>query len=117
MFVDDTEMNRKLGHLLLKNYFSEIDFAEDGQDALKKVAAKQYGIIFMDCMMPLMNGIDATKKIRELEHFKEVPIIGVTAVASTLGNKCLEAGMNDVLEKPVTLNDFKGVLSKFGFFK
>jgi CheY-like chemotaxis protein/HPt (histidine-containing phosphotransfer) domain-containing protein len=87
---------------LLKKLSCEVDIAIDGRDALQKARAKDYDIVFMDCYMPLMDGFQATERIRRDDKSKDVPIIALTAsVAETDRERCLEVGMNDTISKPV----------------
>jgi two-component system sensor histidine kinase/response regulator len=87
---------------LLRKLSCVVDVALDGRDALQKVRANEYDIVFMDCYMPLMDGFQATRRIRRSEASRNIPIIALTAsVAEDDKARCLEAGMNDALPKPV----------------
>lgn len=87
---------------LLKKLSCEVDIAIDGRDALQKARANVYDIVFMDCYMPLMDGFQATERIRRSEERRDLPIIALTAsVAEGDRARCLESGMNDTLSKPV----------------
>jgi CheY-like chemotaxis protein len=81
----------------------QIDVAANGKEALEMFGIKQYDLILMDIMMPVMDGIVATKKIREIESTtgKHVPIIAITANA-LVGDRdnCLAAGVDDYIAKP-----------------
>ncbi|MCG8699854.1 MAG: response regulator [Bacteroidales bacterium] len=103
LLVEDNSINQKIVILSLKNKVKSIDVASNGKEALEKFGTKKYDLILMDIQMPVMNGIIATKKIRELESSSHLhtPIIAITANALS-GDKeaCLAAGMNDYISKP-----------------
>ena len=103
LLVEDNAINQKIIILSLKNSVKNIDIAHHGKEALDKFGTSKYDLILMDIQMPVMNGIIATKKIRELESAtnSHTPIIAITANALS-GDKetCLAAGMNDYISKP-----------------
>jgi len=103
LLVEDNAINQKIIILSLKNVVRNIDIANNGKDALDKFGITKYDLILMDIQMPVINGIMATKKIRELEATSntQTPIIAITANALS-GDKetCLAAGMNDYISKP-----------------
>jgi CheY-like chemotaxis protein len=103
LLVEDNSINQKIVLLSLKGKVKNIDLANNGKEALDKFGTTRYDIILMDIQMPVMNGIVATKKIRELEASSNLhtPIIAITANALS-GDKevCLAAGMNDYISKP-----------------
>jgi CheY-like chemotaxis protein len=103
LLVEDNAINQKIVILSLKNKVKNIDVAGNGKEALDKFGTTKYDLILMDIQMPIMNGIIATKKIRELESSTnlQTPIIAITANALS-GDKeaCLAAGMNDYISKP-----------------
>lgn len=103
LLVEDNSINQKIVLLSLKGKVKNIDLANNGKEALDKFGTTQYDLILMDIQMPVMNGIIATKKIRELEVSTNLhtPIIAITANALS-GDKeaCLAAGMNDYISKP-----------------
>jgi CheY-like chemotaxis protein/signal transduction histidine kinase len=103
LLVEDNSINQKIVLLSLKGKVKNIDLANNGKEALDKFGTTRYDLILMDIQMPIMNGIVATKKIRELEASTNLhtPIIAITANALS-GDKeaCLAAGMNDYISKP-----------------
>jgi CheY-like chemotaxis protein/signal transduction histidine kinase len=117
LLVEDNAINQKIIILSLKNHVRNIDIANNGKDALDKFGTTKYNLILMDIQMPVINGIAATKKIRELEASSntQTPIIAITANALS-GDKetCLAAGMNDYISKPfqvdVLVNKMKMLL-------
>lgn len=116
LIVDDNEMNRKVAVGLLKPFQMQIDVAENGKRALAMIEEKRYDLIFMDHMMPVMDGIEATKQIREKkeEYYQKVPVVALTANAMTEAQKLFqEAGMNDFLAKPIDLRQFCMIIRKW----
>jgi len=106
LLVDDNPMNRKLAQAMVKQILPEIDIteAENGQEAVSAFERYQPDIILMDIQMPLLNGYEASRKIRTLPGGDNTRIIALTASAIK-GEKerCLEAGMNDYMTKPVVM--------------
>lgn len=93
--------------LLKKNNFDSIVVVENGLQALEAVKKQKYDLILMDMQMPVMNGFEATQKIRELEDYRETPIIALTAFAMKGDReKCLEAGATDYIPKPIDSQEF-----------
>lgn len=104
LLVDDNELNREVACALLEPFQLQIDEVENGLQALQIVKEKKYDLIFMDHYMPIMDGIEATKRIRQLEgeYYKNLPILALTADAiAGEKEKFIEAGMNDVISKPI----------------
>lgn len=103
LLVEDNLINQKIVLLSLKPIVGNIDVANNGKEALDLFVNKKYDIILMDIQMPIMDGLTATRKIRELEASTNthVPIIAITANALA-GDKeiCLAAGMNEYISKP-----------------
>ena len=80
---------------------------ENGQEALETVKQQMYDLILMDMQMPVMNGFEATRKIRELIEYKDTPIIALTAFAMKGDReKCLDAGATDYIPKPIDSQEF-----------
>lgn len=93
--------------LLKKNNFDSIVVVENGQEALDQVKEQRYDLILMDMQMPVMNGFEATQRIRQLEEYKNTPIIALTAFAMKGDReKCLEAGATDYIPKPIDSQEF-----------
>jgi CheY-like chemotaxis protein len=103
LLVEDNLINQKITLLTLKPLVNSIDTASNGKEAIEKLNLTSYDIILMDIVMPVMNGIIAAEKIRELEAGSDthVPIIAITANAM-IGDreKCLSAGIDEYLSKP-----------------
>jgi len=108
LLVEDNLINQKIVILSLNKLVKNIDVANNGKESLDKFGNSKYDLILMDIQMPVMDGITATKKIRELEEStsSRIPIIAITANALS-GDKemCLAAGMNDYIAKPFQIED------------
>jgi len=114
LLVDDYHVNRIFAEKLLRKFgFKQIDTAEDGVDALMKCNENTYDIIFMDCQMPRLDGYITTHEIRSQESsgLKHMPIVAMTANAM-IGDreKCLNAGMDDYLSKPLRAEHLRKIL-------
>lgn len=114
LIVDDNEINRKVALGLLAPINMKIDTAENGKMAIEMLIKNKYHMVFMDHMMPVMDGVEATKYIRKMEdtYYKEVPIVALTANAMKEAEKIFEdAGINDLLSKPIDVRElYKFVL-------
>jgi len=109
LLAEDNIFNRKLAQNLFKSLGFEIDQAENGKEAVKMAAEKSYDIIFMDLLMPEMDGLQAVEEIRKLGI--EVPVVAVTAVENSDTRSAAEAlGIKDYLLKPATSEQIKGIL-------
>jgi len=114
LIVEDNKTNQMLLSMILDEYSITYDLADDGAEGVLKSKNNSYDLIFMDENMPIMNGIEATKIIRENETDVEVPIVAVTANA-LVGDreKFMKVGMNDYISKPYTEVDIIRVLKKY----
>ncbi|MCX6167925.1 MAG: response regulator [Ignavibacteriales bacterium] len=93
--------------LLKKNSFENIVVVENGEDAVRMAREEKFDLILMDMQMPVMNGFEATEKIRELLEYRDVPIIALTAFAMKGDReKCLEVGATDYIPKPIDSKEF-----------
>jgi CheY-like chemotaxis protein len=113
LLVEDDPMVREIIALMLVNRGCLVETAESGRVALEKSAQGNFDFILMDLQMPEMNGLEATRKIRqrERETGKRTPIVGLTAHARReTREECLKSGMDDVLTKPVRMRDLYSAL-------
>ena len=102
LLVDDNEFNQYVARELLESVGFVVDLAENGQIALAKMSAKTYDVVLMDMQMPVMDGVTATRAIRQLPALSRLPIIAMTANAMQEDkDACLAAGMWDVVTKPI----------------
>jgi PAS domain S-box-containing protein len=101
LVVDDEPINREVAQMQLEDVDLLTDTAEDGEEAVAMALKTDYAAILMDMQMPKLNGVDATRQIRQLPGYQDIPIIAMTANAFAEDKaQCLAAGMNDFLIKP-----------------
>ena len=120
LIVEDDAISRMLVQKIAKENGWEVTVAENGLEAIDAVQAKEFDIIIMDVQMPLMDGYTATRIIRHLEIIKNrrIPIIAMTAYALKGDKeKCLDAGMDDYLSKPVNVNDFYAMVKRWSSYR
>jgi PAS domain S-box-containing protein len=111
LLVEDNKFNQDVALELLRDAGFIVDLAEDGKVAVKKVQMNPYDIVLMDMQMPVMDGITATKEIRKLTQFGQLPIVAMTANAMGDDRQhCIDAGMNDHIAKPVEPDNLWEVL-------
>lgn len=116
MIVEDNKVNMLLLKTILKNLYSDATISEitNGKDAVDQFEIINPDIIFMDIQMPIMNGYEASKEIRNLKSGKNIPIIAITAgTEKEEKDKCIEAGMNDYISKPIIKGIIGETLSKW----
>lgn len=117
LVVDDHPVNLLfMNKVLQKIGFNNVDMASSGMEALKMAQENDYHLIFMDCQMPEMDGLEVSERIRLMEGEKigTVPIIAVTADAMKgAKERCIDAGMNDYISKPVDIEKLKDILRKW----
>lgn len=102
LLVEDNELNQQVATELLRFAGVSVDVAENGQKALDKINAGTYDLVLMDMQMPVMDGISATRVIRQQAQHAALPIIAMTAnVINDDKQRCFEAGMNDYVAKPI----------------
>lgn len=111
LLAEDNEMNRKVVQLMLEKKGFSCDEAENGREAINKILENGYDIVLMDCQMPILDGFLATKEIREIEKAKSHTIIIAMTASAMEGDreKCLLAGMDDYVSKPI---DYTSLIEK-----
>jgi len=113
LIVEDNPVNREVLMAQLSRLGYQAAAAENGAEAVKALANAEYDLVLMDCHMPVMDGFEATQRIREV-HRSDIPIVAVTADAMPADrDRCLQAGMNDYLAKPVELQRLSAMLAKW----
>jgi len=115
LLVEDDPVSQKVAYKMLSQLGCDIDVASDGTDAVAMNRESIYDIIFMDGHMPAMDGLEATKEIRIQEgDLRRTPIVALTANAMRGDReRCLKAGMDDYIPKPVSKDDFRRMLDKY----
>jgi CheY-like chemotaxis protein/HPt (histidine-containing phosphotransfer) domain-containing protein len=115
LLVEDNDINRLYAGSILKMWGCPFDTAENGEVAIEKLKNSHFDLILMDIQMPVMDGFEATKVIRQWSNEKgKVPIVALTANATQRDiDKCITLGMNDCLTKPFTQEDLLKVLHKY----
>lgn len=118
LVVEDTSFNQELMGLMLTDIGFFADFAENGRQAIDMVSKQNNDLIFMDCQMPIMDGFEATKKIRSLALKQQPYITAMTANALSEDKvACIAAGMDAHLSKPILKKDLHRFLVKISEFK
>jgi PAS domain S-box-containing protein len=116
LLVDDAEINREVGRGLLESLGYKVEMASSGSEAVEAVRHSRYAAIVMDCLMPDMDGYEATRRIRALEGpGRHTPIVALTAAAMAGDReRCLAAGMDDYVSKPLDLDLLHAALGRCG---
>jgi PAS domain S-box-containing protein len=114
LLVEDNVQNQEIATELLNKVGIEVVVANNGKEALEKIDERDFDGVLMDCQMPVMDGYEATRVIREKKGFQTIPIIAMTA-NNTQSDKeqCFNAGMNDFVAKPIDVKNFYNVLMKW----
>jgi CheY-like chemotaxis protein/HPt (histidine-containing phosphotransfer) domain-containing protein len=114
LLVEDNDLNQEVAIALLTDAGFVVDLAENGQAALDRVSTANYDIVLMDMQMPVMDGETATREIRKDARFKDLPVVAMTANAREGDReRCLAAGMNDHVAKPIEPEDLWQALLKW----
>ena len=115
LLAEDNITNQRVALGMLKKIGVTADAAENGEAALEALASCSYDLVLMDCRMPVMDGYEATRRIRRMEgDVRNIPVIALTAYAMPGDReKCLEAGMNDYLAKPIIRDALLAVLERW----
>jgi two-component system sensor histidine kinase/response regulator len=115
LVADDNAVNQMVARMMLERLGCRVDIAADGQEAVEMVELVQYGVIFMDCEMPVLDGFGATAEIRRRQSTgRRVPIVAMTARAlQGEHTRCLQGGMDDYLSKPVRVECLEAVLNRW----
>jgi len=112
LLVDDSIINLKLMKEVSSRLGATPYLASDGQEAIDVFSSTSIDLIFIDQNMPVVNGIEAIKKIRSLPNGKKVKIYGLTGDTDTnIHNKMIDAGANAILHKPIQINELRKILT------
>ncbi len=116
LIVDDNLTNQAVARGILEKQGLDSDIAANGQEAIKMLSASTYDLIFMDCQMPIMDGFDATRHIRNPQSSTKnstTPIIAMTANTTKADrDQCFAVGMNDYISKPINTQQLQQLLNK-----
>ncbi|MBH1981373.1 MAG: response regulator [Burkholderiales bacterium] len=114
LLVEDNEVNQEVAQHILNDAGIRVDIASNGAIALAKIEENAYDGVLMDCQMPVMDGYQATRKLRQDPRYSDLPVIAMTANAM-VGDKekCLDAGMNDFIAKPIDVAQLFGTLARW----
>ncbi|MBW3557397.1 MAG: response regulator, partial [Actinobacteria bacterium] len=113
LLVEDNLVNQKVAGVMLQRLGYRVEVATNGLEAVDMAGASRYEAILMDVQMPKMDGLDATRQIRRTE-MSRTPIIAMTAGAMNEDeDRCREAGMDDYVTKPVSLDTLASVLERW----
>ncbi|MEA3274682.1 MAG: response regulator [Pseudomonadota bacterium] len=117
LLVEDNPVNQRVASKMLERLGLAVDHAADGSEALEKLESKHFDLVLMDCQMPVMDGYEATWRIRQREEnspHTHVPVLAMTAHAmSGDREKCIASGMDDYLSKPIKMSTLEEVLQRW----
>ncbi|MCC5816169.1 MAG: response regulator [Leptospira sp.] len=117
LIVEDNSVNQKVARTILRKIGHDAKLAENGEEALNILEEENFDLIFMDLQMPIMDGLTATRRIRDIEkeqNKKNTVIIAMTAhVSETDRINCLDAGMNDYITKPIDRSIMESMILKW----
>lgn len=112
LVVEDNLLNQKVARIFLEDMGYAVEIAANGQQALS-MFNQEYAAILMDIGLPDIDGCEVCVEIRKLDMGKQIPIIALTASGEYFKAKCLAAGMNSYLTKPIMLEDLKNLLGSY----
>ena len=115
LLAEDNAINQRIASIMLKKLGCEVHPVPNGLEALRAVTSGSFDLVLMDCMMPEMDGFEATREIRKAERpDRHIPIVALTANAMQGDReRCLASGMDDYLSKPIKHEEIQGVLAKW----
>jgi CheY-like chemotaxis protein len=115
LVVENDEVNAQVAKAMLERLGCLVDLAAHGARAIELFADEAYDIIFMGWQLPVMDGLEATARIRGMPRGRAIPIVGTSARMGRL--ECLAAGMNDLMPKPFRIESLKLELSKWTLWR
>ncbi|MDQ3800498.1 MAG: response regulator [Acidobacteriota bacterium] len=113
LIAEDYADIRSMMKLLVGGYGYEVIEAADGYEAVEQVKQHHPDLVLMDLSMPVMSGLTATEIIRSMDGMDKLPIIAVTAFGKSYYSKAIQAGCNDVLNKPLDFGSLEPLLSQY----
>jgi PAS domain S-box-containing protein len=119
LLVEDNMVNQRVVQAMLEKIGHSVDVANNGAEAIESLKLEAYDLVFMDIQMPEMDGIKATRNIRDINSGvldNDIPIIAMTAHAMKGDEEnCLDAGMDDYISKPITMQSLNAILEKWAY--
>lgn len=114
LLVEDNQVNQMVASGMLRKLGHRVTIAENGEQALNHLSNHHCDLALMDCQMPVMDGFEATRRLRDMKGLEQLPVIAVTANAMEGDREqCLEAGMNDYLTKPYSIDAIRAMLERW----
>ena len=114
LLVEDNPVNQTVIEAMLRSLGYQVSLVSDGAQAVHSTSQRNYAAVLMDCRLPVMDGYEATRQIRQLQTYSKTPIIALTANALQGDREaCLQAGMNDYLAKPFKRADLERILLRW----
>ena len=113
LIVEDYADTRTMMRYLLQHFGYEVVEASDGQEAVDKAKQNEPDLILMDISMPVMDGLTATQIIRKFDGFAKTPIIAVTAYGKSYYRQAIEAGCDDLINKPLDFDNLQPILEQY----
>lgn len=113
LIAEDYADTRSFMKFLLEGYGYQVMEATDGQEAVRKVKDQKPDLVLMDVAMPVMDGLTATRLIREFDGMAKLPIIAVTAYGQSFYRQAIEAGCDDLINKPLDFDSLEPVLHQY----
>lgn len=113
LIVEDYSDIRTMMKFLVQGYGYQVIEAADGQEAVERVKQFPPDLILMDLSLPVMDGITATQIIRKFDGFAKVPIIAVTAYGNSFYRRAIEAGCDDLINKPLDFDNLEPILQQY----
>ena len=113
--MDDIDVNLYVAQEMLSPYELQVDTATSGFEAIEKIKNNSYNLVFMDHMMPKMDGIETTREIRKLgPEYEKIPIVALTANAiSGVKEMFLSNGFNGFISKPISMKELDAILNEW----
>ena len=114
LIAEDNAINQKVIERMVQKLGYRVDLVTNGQEAIEALGRQSYCMVFMDCQMPEMDGLEACREIRRRSSGTRIPIVAITANAMKGDReRCLEAGMDDYVSKPFKQEDLRVVIDRW----
>jgi two-component system cell cycle response regulator DivK len=113
LIVEDYEDTRQLMKYLVESYGYQVIEAANGLEAIETIKHHFPDLILLDISMPIMDGLSATKAIRNFDGASQIPIIAITAHGKQFYQRAIDAGCNDLIEKPVDFDHLEPILNQY----